>query len=75
MKQLKTIIREAKVNHQSDEFEFFADAQRSGEISFATYIRACAVGDGLTHDSACAALRENYQRAGVGHLCPLEASR
>ena len=67
MKQLKTILREAQENHQADEFEFYADAERTGEISRKTYFRACAAGD-ATHGDAAEWLRENYQRAGIAHL-------
>lgn len=67
MKQLKTILREAQENHQADEFEFFCDAERTGEISRATYFRACRAAD-ATEDEAREWLRENYQRAGVAHL-------
>lgn len=66
MKNTKTIIREAQ--ELSDEYEYYADCERRGEISRATYFRACATGDGLTHAQAESWLRENYQRAGVGHL-------
>ena len=67
MKQLKTILRESEP--RSDEHEFFADAERVGEISKAVYFRACA-SCGLTRQEARESLAENYQRAGLGHLFP-----
>lgn len=66
MKTLKTILKEA--SSMSDEYEYYADAERTGEISRAVYLRACAAGDGLTKEEALKCLRENYQRAGRGHL-------
>jgi hypothetical protein len=66
MKLLKTILAEAQ--EMSDEYEFYADAERTGEISRNTFFRACAAGDGLTRAEAEACLKENYQRAGVAHL-------
>lgn len=70
MKHLKTILREAQENHQSDEFEFYCDAQRTGEISLNTYFRACIAAN-ATRSEAREWLRENYQRAGIKHLCPV----
>lgn len=70
MKQLKTILREAQENHQSDEFEFYCDAERTGEISLKTYFRACKEA-GADKSEAKEYLRENYQRAGLKHLCPV----
>lgn len=67
MKQLKTILREAQEYHQADEFEFYADAERTGEISRETYFRACAAGN-ASRAEASEWLQENYQRAGIGHL-------
>lgn len=67
MKQLKTILKEAQENHQSNEFEFFANSERSGEISRRTYYRVCRVAH-ASRDEASSWLRENYQRAGVAHL-------
>lgn len=66
MKNLKTILKEAV--GMSDEYEFFADSERTGEISRAIYYRACATGDGMTASEADKVLRENYQRAGLAHL-------
>lgn len=51
----------------SDEYEFYADAERRGEISRRVYFSACARA-GLSRSEAKAALRENYQRAGIAHL-------
>lgn len=65
MKNTKTILREAK--EMSDEYEFLADSERTGEISRNTYYRACAEA-GLSKREASDCLRENYQRAGLGHL-------
>lgn len=67
MKQLKTILREAQESHQDDEFEFYADAERTGEISRKTYFRACAAAN-ASKSEAAEWLQENYQRAGVAHL-------
>jgi len=67
MKNLKSALE--MVKGLSDPYEALADAERQGEISLRTYLRACAAGDGL--DGAAAALRENYKRAGVEHLCPV----
>ena len=67
MKRLKTILREAQKNHQADEFEFYCDAERNGEISRATYFRACKTA-GAEKSEATKWLHENYQRAGVSHL-------
>lgn len=69
MKTLKTILRE--IDNTTDPYEDLADAQRSGEISLAIYIRACAAGDGLSREEALEALRENYRRASRAHLCPV----
>lgn len=70
MKQLKTILREAEENHQSDEFEFFADSERTGDISLKIYLRACQSAN-ASRSEAKEWLRENYQRAGLSHLCPV----
>lgn len=66
-KRLATIIREAQETHEDDEFSFYADAERRGEISRETYFRACKAGD-ASRAEAAEWLRENYQRAGVEHL-------
>ena len=65
-----TILRLAQVHHQDNEFEFYASAERTGEITVRTYFRACEAAD-ATHAEAAEWLRENYQRAGVSHLCPV----
>lgn len=70
MKYLKTILREAVECHQSDEYEYYADAQRTGEISLRTYFRACGAAE-ASRAEAAEWLRENYQRAGLSHLCPV----
>lgn len=67
MKTTKTILREVRELQIADEYEYYADAERTGEISRATYFRACALA-GLTRTEAKECLRENYQRAGVAHL-------
>jgi hypothetical protein len=67
MKNLKTILKE--VAKFADEYEALCDAERTGEISLRTYLRACAVMD-ADYANAMEWLRENYQRAGVGHLAP-----
>lgn len=67
MKNTKTIMREAQEHHQADEFEFYADAERNGEISRKTYLRAC-IAAGAAPAEAGEWLRENYRRAGVEHL-------
>ena len=67
MKQLKTILREAQEHHQDNEFGFYCDAERNGEISRTTYFRACKAAD-ATKGEAAEWLHENYQRAGVAHL-------
>lgn len=69
MKTLKTILSEASEN--TDPYEFYADAERVGDISLRTFFRACAAGDGLSYDGAAEVLRENYQRAGLNHLSPV----
>lgn len=70
MKYTKTIMREAKEHHQSDEFEFYADAERNGEISLKTYLKACALA-GASKTEAKEWLKENYCRAGIKHLSPV----
>lgn len=67
MKNTKTIMREAQEHHQDDEFRFYANAERNKEISRATYLRACMKA-GAEKAEALEWLRENYQRAGIGHL-------
>lgn len=53
----------------NDECEYYADEERTGEISRRTYRRACGCA-GMSKAEALASLRENYQRAGIGHLAP-----
>jgi hypothetical protein len=65
MKNTKTIMQEAE--SLSDEYEFYADAERRGEISRRVYYSACSK-SGLTRKEATEVLRENYQRAGIAHL-------
>lgn len=65
MKNTKTIMREAE--SLSDECEFYADAERTGEISRRVYFAACSKA-GFSRAEATEALRENYQRAGIAHL-------
>jgi len=67
MKNTQTILQEVQTLAIADEYEYYADAERSGEISRATYYRACEKA-GLPHNKAVACLRENYQRAGLAHL-------
>jgi hypothetical protein len=65
MKQLKTILSEGE--EMSDEYDFYADAERTGEISRVIYVRACLAA-GLSKSKALESLRKNYQRAGLSHL-------
>lgn len=67
MKQAKTVIREADDLSLSDEYEYYAEQCRDGEISRATYYRACKM-TGLSRSEAKETLKHSYDLAGLGHL-------